>query len=130
MALTTLTELADVQQHPGRPRRRWFRSSNEDLIVWYADNGSIVGFQLCYDRKHTERALTWKKDRGYSHDRVDDGEAVGLAHKRTPILVADGEFDASVVLERFLEAARAVPRDIVDFVSARLREYSTDGKAT
>jgi hypothetical protein len=128
--LGALTELADVQQQPRGPRRRWFRSANEDLIVWYAHNGSIVGFQFCYDRRGTERALTWKKDQGYSHDRVDDGEAVGLAHKRTPILVADGEFNADTVLQVFMEAAHTMPRDIVDFVSAKLKNYPTNGKAT
>ena len=128
--MSELTELADVQQHPGRPRRRWFRSSTEDLIVWYADDGSIFGFQLCYDRARTERALTWRKGKGYSHDRVDDGESVGLAHKQTPILVSDGVFNAEAVLERFLAASNAIPRDIVDFVTAKLKEYSRSGKDT
>jgi hypothetical protein len=121
--LSTLAELADVQQDPRGPRRRWFRSSNEDLIVWYGDD-SIVGFQLCYDRKQTERALTWMKGKGYVHERVDDGEAVGLAHKRAPILIADGVFDNNTILERFLAIADVVPRDIVDFVAAKLKEYS------
>jgi len=46
-----LTESANVRQFKGEPRRRWFQSQTEDLIVWYADDGSILGFQLCYDRK-------------------------------------------------------------------------------
>jgi hypothetical protein len=121
--LSTLVELADVQQDPRGPRRRWFRSSTEDLIIWYGVDGSIVGFQLCYDRKETERALTWMKGTGYAHERVDDGEAVGLAHKRTPILIADGVFDKNTVLERFLAIADVVPPDIVDFVAAKLKEY-------
>ena len=128
--MSTLAELAGVQQDSRGPRRRWFRSSNEDLIVWYADDDSIVGFQLCYDRKQTERALTWRTGAGYAHERVDDGEAVGLAHKRAPILIADGVFDKNTVLEHFLAIADAVPRDIVDFVAAKLKEYSPSGKDT
>jgi hypothetical protein len=128
--LNTLAELADVQQDSRGPRRRWFRSSNEDLIVWYAADDSIVGFQFCYDRKQTERALTWMKGTGYAHETVDDGEAVGLAHKRTPILIADGVFDNNTVLERFLAIADVVPRDIVDFVAAKLKEYSPSGRDT
>ena len=128
MSLSTLAELADVQQDSRGPRRRWFRSSNEDLIVWYGADESLVGFQLCYDRTQTERALTWMKDTGYAHERVDDGEAVGLAHKRAPILIADGVFDNKTVLERFLAIADVVPRDIVDFVAAKLKEYSPSGK--
>ena len=121
--MDAFTELADVAQISREPRRRWFRSPNEDLIVWFDSDDSILGFQLCYDRQGTERALSWKAGRGYSHEKVDDGEAVGLAHKRTPILVADGVFDSKVVLERFLAAAHGVPRDIVTFVSGKLGEY-------
>jgi hypothetical protein len=128
--LEAFTELADVRQISREPRRRWFRSSNEDLIVWYADDNAILGFQLCYDRQGAERALSWTADRGYSHEKVDDGEAVGLAHKRTPILVADGVFDSKAVLDRFLVAANGVPREIVTFVSAKLKEYSKSGEDT
>jgi hypothetical protein len=42
LSLSTLAELADVQQDPRGPRRRWFRSSNEDLIVWCADDDLII----------------------------------------------------------------------------------------
>jgi hypothetical protein len=128
--LDALTEVSDVRQIAREPRRRWFRSSNEDLIIWYTNDDSILGFQLCYDRQGTERALSWRVERGYSHEKVDDGEAVGFAHKQTPILVPDGVFDSQGVLERFLAAANSLPRDIVAFVSAKLREYSTSGKDT
>ena len=87
-----LTELTHVSQRQGEPKRRWFQSPDEDLIVWYAQDGSILGFQLCYDIRRGERALTWLSGRGYSHERVDDGEVVGLGHKRTPVLVPDGAF--------------------------------------
>jgi hypothetical protein len=118
-----LTESADVRQLKGEPRRRWFQSDTEDLIVWYAPDGSILGFQLCYDRKGAERALTWMEGKGYSHLKVDDGESVGLAHKRTPILVPDGAFDATALLNRFLTSSKALPDDVIAFVSARLRDY-------
>lgn len=121
--LTVLTEFFNVRQIAGDPRRRWFQSANEDLIVWYASDGSILGFQLCYDRPGTERALTWFKGEGYSHRKVDDGENVGLSHKRTPILVADGIFDSSTILTRFLADSKLLPAGVVAFVSAKLHEY-------
>jgi hypothetical protein len=58
---------------------------------------------------------------------VDDGEALGLADKRAPILIADGVFDYEAVLERFLTIADGVPRDIADFVAGKLKEYSSKG---
>jgi hypothetical protein len=117
-----LTELTNVQQTGGR-RRRWFRSEREDLIVWFSDDGSLWGFQFCYDRDRKERALTWRPGYGFSHERIDDGEGPGLDYKRTPILVADGMFDAARVLNTFLSASEALPEFIVDFVAELIRRY-------
>jgi hypothetical protein len=118
-----LRELPTVKQVKGEHRRRWFNSESEDLIVWYADDGSIFGFQLCYDRLRSERALTWLPETGFSHDRIDDGEGVGLAHKRSPVLVPDGVFDARDVAIRFRAISGLLPGDVVEFVSAKLKEY-------
>ena len=53
-----LTEIEKTRQIPGEGIRRWFRDDELDLIVWYGDDGSIEGFQLCYDKLQHERALT------------------------------------------------------------------------
>ena len=121
-----LQELPNVKQVKGQRRRRWFWSEDEDLIVWYAWHGAIFGFQLCYDKRGTERALTWLSKDGFSHDRVDDGEDVGVGYKRAPVLVPDGVFDASAMSRRFLAISEMLPREIVEFVSSKLRQY-TDG---
>jgi hypothetical protein len=118
-----LTEFANVTQRRGEPRRRWFRSPDEDLIVWYDGDGSLWGFQLCYDRNNRERALTWTKDKGYSHLKVDDGEVEPLTAKRTPILVPDGVFDSKSALERFLAISKSVPEDVVRLVVEKLEGY-------
>ena len=125
-----LTELTHVSQRQGEPKRRWFQSSDEDLIVWYTDDGSILGFQLCYDIRRGERALTWLSGRGYSHERVDDGEVVGLGHKRTPVLVPDGAFAVDDVLRRFLSISDGLPSDVTSFVERKIREYPKGGKET
>ena len=66
-----------VGQHTDPPRRRWFTDEDLDLIVWFSEQGAPDGFQLCYDRRGHERALTWTKGAGYRHDRIDDGEGGG-----------------------------------------------------
>ena len=119
-----LKEYSGLQQAAGQKPRRWFHSQDEDLIVWYAEDGSIHGFQLCYDKQHAERALTWLPLAGFSHDRVDDGEGSPLTYKRTPVLVADGVFDVHAMLERFPLIGAALPKEIFDFVRAKLREYA------
>ena len=119
-----LIEHSGVKQIKGQRPRRWFRSEDEELIVWYAEDGSIFGFQLCYDRQKFERALTWLPQSVFSHNRVDDGEGVGLAYKRSPILVADGVFDAVAMLRRFIEISNTLPKDVLEFVAEKLREYA------
>ena len=126
MLVQMLTEVENVLQTDGR-LRRWFRSEGEDLIVWFSENDSLWGFQFCYDRAKEEKALTWRQDHGYSHERVDDGEGPGMDYKRTPILVQDSAFDASRVLDIFLNASANLPKVIVDFVADRIEGYYSDG---
>ena len=117
-----LRELSDVRQDKGARIRRWFHSTDEDLIVWYDEDGTVHGFQFCYDRNHHERALTWTSDRGFEHHRVDAGD-MSLKHPGTPILVADGTFDARRMTQRFSEISLAVPEDIRELVLRKLGEY-------
>lgn len=125
-ALEALREVADVRQIEGGRPRRWFQSGDEDLIVWYGEDGGIYGFQLCYDRKKHERALTWMLGKGYSHNRIDSGEDHAMRYKGSPLLVADGKFDASEIAGRFLEASGNLPREIRDFVLAKIAEYRAE----
>lgn len=118
-----LTEISNTRQIPGEPARRWFTSAEMDLIVWLDEKGQASGFQLCYDKPQHEHALTWLPDRGFVHMRVDDGDRLDLAHKKTPLLVANGSVDAALLLSRFNQSARSLPTDIMQFVSGVLRRH-------
>lgn len=119
-----LREWNGVRQIEGEGFRRWFSDQNFDLIVWFdgADEQKITGFQLCYDKQRKERALTWKKAEGYSHNRIDDGE-IPFGTKRTPVLVADGAFARDEVKRMFLESAVELDQRLADFISERIAEY-------
>lgn len=119
-----LKEITEVRQIEEEGFRRWFSDSYFDLIVWYADEsqGEIVGFQLCYDKPGVERAVTWRKGEGFSHDRIDDGERV-FNSKMSPVLAEDGAFDRAGVLERFEDAAGQVDPDLQAFIRIVLKEY-------
>ena len=119
-----LKEIKQVNQIPNEPFRRWFHSDTMELFVWFEDSGEIYGFQLCYDKGDDEKALTWLKDRGYSHRKVDDGETTLQHFKRTPILVPDGMFPRDEVLASFKERSGDVDSDIVEFVVEKLGKYS------
>lgn len=122
-----LAEIRNPRQVPAEGFRRWFTDEFFDLIVWYDDERRLIGFQLCYDKEGRERALTWTLAHGFQHDRIDPGEVPGRS-KMTPIIVADGAFNAGPVTERFREASANIEPGIASFVSARLSEYPS-GKA-
>jgi hypothetical protein len=122
-----LVEHRNVRQIRGEGHRRWFSDEYFDLIVWSDRRGggrsNVTGFQLCYDRNGYERALTWMRDQGFSHERVDTGETRAGTMKSTPILVADGVFDSAGVSSRFRQASKGIDRDIADLVIEKLAEY-------
>ena len=118
----TLRELSNVRQDKGARRRRWFHSGSDDLVVWYDEDGSIYGFQFCYDRDRAERALTWTIDDGFRHNRVDPGDE-RFGYPQAPILVADGTFDADAMTHRFVAISTAVPEEIRELVMNKFGEY-------
>lgn len=116
-----LQEVESVRQHAEEGHRRWFTDRQFDLIVWY-EGSDVVGFQLCYDKESTERALTWYSSGSYSHTRVDDGDEP-MSARRSPVLVRDGVFDTGRVLSLFREAAAEIDPKIADLVIERLEAY-------
>jgi hypothetical protein len=117
-----LREIRNTQQVPGENTRRWFFSHEQDLLVWFGEDGRPVAFQLAYGKYRDEHAIRWKVGRGFVHHCVDDGESGGIG-KEAPLLLPDGAFEAKGVLERFLALSGEMPQDIVEFVAARLREH-------
>jgi len=118
-----LHENENVRQIPGDPPRRWFSDEFFELIVWFAPDASIFGFQLCYDIGNKPRALTWLRDSGYTHDGIDDGDTAEGANKASPILVPDGIFNTEHIAARFAAAAGGLPHDIRELVLEKTREF-------
>ncbi|MEW6668085.1 MAG: hypothetical protein AB1512_22970 [Thermodesulfobacteriota bacterium] len=121
-----LREILNVSQIPGEPLRRWFRDDYFDLIVWFDPQGEIFGFQLCYDTKRHPRALTWLRDRGFTHEGIDDGDDPLIGYKSTPILIPDGPFETREIQRRFTEACTGLPEDITRLVLEKIQSFSVD----
>ena len=118
-----LKELKNPRQHKNELSRRWFSCENMDLIVWFDEHQEIAGFQLAYNKHHSEHALTWEKQNSFRHHKVDDGEGRPGKHKGTPILVPDGKFDSRIIAEKFKENSRSIDQDISDFVYKKLLSF-------
>jgi hypothetical protein len=122
-----LRELLPTRQIPGEPRRRWFNSPRCDLIVWLQDDEVPLGFQLCYDKDEVEHALTWVRNRGFNHMRVDTHDGLEYrdgVQKGTPLLVADGTFDPRRLLGIFNDEGQQLPPEFIALVSERLGELA------
>lgn len=125
-----LKEMKEVRQIQGEGFRRWFTDEFFDLFVWYnahhaqqiKGTDDIIGFQLCYDKNNKERALTWKKNYGFTHDGIDDGES-RATEDRTPILVQDGLFDTKAIAKQFKENGKEMDQVILKFVLDRIKKY-------
>ena len=118
-----LTESEHVRQIAREPKRRWFSDEYFDLIVWLGNRREIIGFQLCYDKLGDERALTWKKETGYAHHRVDAGERGRVSGKATPILVTDGDFNHTAIAHVFKERSAQIDKKVSRFVYNKLLQY-------
>jgi hypothetical protein len=118
-----LKEILDVRQVPGDARRRVFFSEDLDLTVWLDNRDGIVGFELCYDKETSERAVRWSRGKGFLHQKVDDGENRPGRYKATPILVPDGAFAAQKISQLFREKSRDIDQLIAKFIYHKLLEY-------
>ena len=119
-----LREYLPARQVPGEPRRRWFASPRCDLIVWLRDDETVKGFQFCYDKDATEHALTWMADRGFNHMRVDTEGGDLSSGRGTPLLVTNGVFVPSRILELFRAECQLIPEEFVKLISEKLQEIA------
>ena len=120
-----LIEVTNVRQINGEPRRRWFTNEYFDLYVWLDEGDDIVGFQLCYEKLANERSLTWMREFGYTHDRIDEGDKPGRL-KGTPIVVKNGHFDHEKIANIFNKESREIEDRISRFVYEKILKYPSD----
>ncbi len=118
-----MQEIIKVRQIAGEASRRWFTSGDFDLIVWLAEDGRPTGFELCYDKRRHERSIVWQAAGGFRHMAVDDGEQRPGKYKSTPLLVADGVFEARRVRQQLAAVAGELPAEIACFVLQVLAQH-------
>lgn len=98
-----------------------------DLIVWSSESRSITAFELYYDKGINEHVLVWRKEKGFSHHAVDDGEQKpALNYKEAPILIPDGTFDPDRISKLFERLQQELPATVADIVGRELGRLKAD----
>jgi len=107
--------------------RRWFSSSDIDLIVWSDKTRAITAFELYYDKSINEHVLIWRKESGFSHLAVDDGEQKPvLNYKEAPLLIPDGIFDPDRIKRLFERLQEGLPAVVAKVVRQELDRLTAD----
>jgi hypothetical protein len=114
-----LVEYKGVKQEAGAGSRRWFEDASYELVVWYVPDGSVEGFQILYYGKVAERALTWRREEGFTHCRIDNGTESPMKNL-APILLANGKIPWGQVVREFEESSAELEPGLRDFVRQRL----------
>ena len=115
--------MRNVRQDSSDYVRRWFFDDHFDLIAFYNPDGTIHGFQLCYDKPDDEKALTWYSDRGLSHHAVDTGEQTPWVNRSPMFAMTDGRARMPQLLAAFSEADAGVPDQLASLVVEKIGEY-------
>lgn len=122
--MSALIELQGTRQIADELRRRWFSSTDLDLIVWYDESDLISRFELYYDKNVQEHVLIWRAEGGFAHLAVDDGEQKPvLFYKETPILIPDGHVDPSRIMSLFEKSCQNLPAEVITLVRQKLVQY-------
>jgi hypothetical protein len=115
-----LIEYKNVRQSVGEGRRRWFEGKVLELIVWYAADDAVEGFQLLYRTKEGERALTWHATTGFSHSRVDNGTMAPMKNL-TPILLPHDAVPWEKLIAEFARSSAELEPGLRELVQTHLQ---------
>lgn len=120
-----LREIRGVEQRDPQRTRRWFQDEYFDLYVWQDGAGEMQRFQLCYDRdSRRERALEWQRGRGFQHLSVRQRYGNSPGRDQSGDMALDGVMPYMVLKDRFADATRNLPPEMLHFIEEKLSEYA------
>jgi len=118
-----LREITAIRQNSSEQQRHWFTDAEMDLFILFCDQ-IPAEFQLSYGKGGIERSISWKRDTGFSHHCVDDGENRPGRYKMAPIMLDQTEVGIRQLARDFLAASEALDTALAYFIYARLLEHS------
>lgn len=120
-----LREIRGIEQRNPQHTKRWFQDDYFDLYVWQDAAGDVQRFQLCYERdSRRERALEWQRGRGFQHLAVRQRYSSSPGRDHSGDMALDGIMPYVALKDRFADAARSLPREVLHFIEEKLVEYA------
>jgi hypothetical protein len=118
-----LYEIRNIDQKEKNLKRKWFYDYDLDLLIWLDRKNEIYGFQLCYDKDDNPHALTWFVDKGFFHNKIDEGDNKIGRRRGSPLLIANGVFDSERIANYFKMNSHDIEAKIAKFVYDKILEY-------
>ena len=116
-----LREFTHLEPAVDQMFRRWLGDEYFDLYLWYDSMHALKGWQLCYGKPDSERAITWRDGHlGLLHEVIDDGESSPGRLKKSPVLRLDGPLDCRAIALHFADAISGIDDEDVRKVLAQL----------
>ena len=116
-----LRPISDIYLREGEPRKIWFTCSEQDLYIWFSEEGEIIKFEYSYDKPFNEKSLLWKNNGNYSHTAIDDGSRPGK-HPSSPISLGSVALDKTKVIKKLSDSASVVPEEYLSFLIKQVIE--------
>lgn len=118
-----LTEWLGASRSDSGAVRRWFVDDDMDLIVWFRDQ-VITDFQLCYDKRGDQHAITWSDNGSVQHRRVDAGDRPSGRAKSSPVITGVASRAIEELPVRFANRASELDPSMTAFVTKVIQSFS------
>jgi len=99
-----------------RPGHRWFSDADRDLYVWLDADERFTGFQLCYDKRSGERAITWRVGGSLEHASVNAGDELPTRNDAPELIALVDAVPLTRLREEFEQAGRTIDPAVYAFV--------------
>ncbi len=119
-----LREVKNVRQHPDELLRRWFDDDEGffELIAWVDDEETVTGFQLSYDVRGDERAITWLGGL-FTHRDVDAGDNSPLSND-SAVLGPAIAYPINDIIRRFETGSQKIDARVRERILQQLVEFA------
>lgn len=116
---TRFYELKHSRQRADEPRRKWFTTTRQDLLVWFDDNEAITAFRLTYEWDGKLFSLHWDAETAFVHSNIDTGDRGG-GWSKSSLLTRTKLPPKADLADQFRVQANDIDPRVRDFVAAKL----------